>query len=1065
MFCRFRVSLLALATLAVRLPAEPALDPAQPISRYLHQTWQSAQGLPQNSVFSLAQTSDGYLWVGTEEGLARFDGVRFTVYDRSNSKLPNNVVLALQSGRNGTLWVGTYGGGIARFQNGVFHPLTTKDGLPSNQVRCLLEDAAGALWIGTDGGGLARFANGKFQTWTTKDGLADNAIFALTSDATGTLWIGTHNGVSRFSTGRFTNFRIKDGLAGGFVRAVTSDGSGGAWAGTNDGLSHIAKDGSINSFRQREGLSANTIFSVSRDARGSVWIGTANGIDRYSGAQFSAFTAKDGLSGHDVWAILPGREGELWVGTGGGGLNVFKTALFSGFSTSQGLPSEMALTAFQDRSGGFWLGSDQGLTNYANGHAKTYTTRDGLPDNLVFSVAQDPAGVVWVGTRHGLASIANGRVTVHTELPQSFVMCTYVDRNGELWAGTRDGLSHFTKHGMRTYTATDGLSGGNIDAIYQDARGVLWVGTGGNGLYRLQAGRFTSYTTRNGLGSDVVLSIIGDPDGTLWIGTSGGGLNRLRNGKFTVYGVAAGLRDDNVFAIADDHAGNFWLSSNKGVFRLSKTELDEFASGKIAKVRSTVYGLADGMASTECNGGFEPAVLADRGGRLWFPTTKGFAIVDPRAAVTEASAAPVIESALLNNREAALDQIASVAPGKGQLEFQFTAPSFIDPQKLEFRYMLEGFDKDWSEAGQRRSAYYTNIPPGKYLFLVQVGTNGKWRKAQAAYAFVLRPHFYQTKLFAFLVLLAAIGLCWVAYHLRVRHLTQRERKLRLLVDERTAALRKSESELRKSRDELEIRVEQRTHELKIAKEAAEAASRAKSEFLANMSHEICTPINGILGMTEITLSTAVDDEQREYLEIVKASADSLVAIVNDIFDFSQLDTAPVTLQQRPFGLRSTLEEAAAPLRARAKEKGLEFSVMIDSDTPDQFIGDPARLQKLLTSLLDNAVKFTPAGTVSLRVASQAEASEEAILRFEISDTGIGIAPEKQRSIFEAFSQADSSSTRQFGGTGLGLTIAARLAALMGGTLSVQSEPGKGSTFRFTAPFRKPGVSAEDVRAA
>ena len=606
--------------------------------------------------------------------------------------------------------------------------------------------------------------------------------------------------------------------------------------------------------------------------------------------------------------------------------------------------------------------------------------------------------------------------------------------------------------------------GGNIDAIYQDARGVIWVGTGGSGLNRLEAGRFTSYTTKNGLGSDVVLSIAGEPNGTLWIGTSGGGLNRLRNGKFTIYGVAAGLHDDNVFAIADDHVGNFWVSSNKGVFRLSKKELDAFAEGKVKKIRSTVYGLADGMRSNECNGGFQPAALQDRDGRLWFPTTKGYAIVDPRAAERAAQISPTIETALINSKEISLYTPAFVAPGKGQLEFQFTAPSFIDTQKLEFRYMLEGFDKDWSEAGQRRSAYYTNIPPGNYRFLVQAGINGKWRRTEATYAFVLEPHFYQTTAFALLVFLATVGLCWLAYHLRVRHLTQREQRLRVLVDERTAALRESESQLRQSRDELEIRVDQRTSELKTAKEAAESASRAKSEFLANMSHEIRTPINGILGMTEITLTTAIDDEQREYLEIVKASADSLVAIVNDIFDFSQLDSAPVALQQRPFALRSMLEEAAAPLRSRAEEKGVTLSLQVEESVSDQLIGDAAQLQKLLVNLLDNAVKFTDAGCVSLEVTGE-RTERESLLHFTVNDTGVGIPKEKQQSIFEAFSQADTSSTRRFGGTGLGLTISARLAALMNGRLSVESELGQGSTFRFTAPFRMADLPVEKDRAA
>ncbi len=1058
--------------------ARASLDPSKSISQYVHSVWQSDAGLPANSVLSLAQTSDGYLWLGSEEGLVRFDGVRFTVYStRTTPGLHNDQISALLVDRQQNLWIGTRGGGLSCFRHGRFVAFPFQARLSSSLILSLYEDSRGALWVGTDGDGLLRFENGQVHVFTKADGLADNSVFALSADGQGTLWIGTHNGLSRLTANKFVTFTTKNGLGSNYIRALHVDRNGIVWIGTNGGgLCRLSSDGMAR-YTQKDGLTDDIITALKEDSAGTLWIGTSNGgLNRFSHGRFSDFTAKNGFSGSGVWAIFEGREGNLWIGSTDGGLNSLRDGNFTTISKQEGLTSEVVLPVYEDRQGALWIGSDQGLHRWIDGQITLFTTKNGLPDNLIFSVTQDGRGTIWAGTRHGLARF-NGHnfETLNSTggLPSDFVICTYTDREGRLWVGTRDGLSRFDGTRFVTYTTRDGLSNDFVQSIYEDAQGTLWIGTSGGGLNSFSDGRFSSYTTRNGLSDNRVLAINGDADGTLWITTNGGGLNRLKDGKITRYTAESGLFDNIVFEVLDDGLGHLWMTSNKGIFSVSKKQLSAFADGLITSIKSEAYGTEDGMKSRECNGGFQPAGWKTRDGRLCFPTSKGVSIVNPaRLMKHHPPQTTILERALADDKILALDTPNTVPPGKGQLEFDFTAPSFAAPEKIHFRYMLKGFDKDWVQAETRRVAYYTNIPPGDYSFLVAAcdGDNECGENAPAV-SLTLEPHFYQTTRFFLLICALMGGVAFGLHRVRTANLRAREKELLRIVDERT-------QELRQSRDELEIRVEERTRDLlrlnqsleaeisvrRLAEERAEAASRAKSDFLSNMSHEIRTPINGIMGMADIALSSELNEEQTEYVQIIKTSADSLLAIVNDILDFSKIEARKLTLEQIPFRLSTSLGELSKLLSFRAQQKQLSLTMQSADDVPNDLIGDPGRLRQVLLNLLDNAMKFTSEGGVALFAIAEDVSDDAATLHFSVIDTGVGISKDKQRIIFEAFSQADASSTRQYGGTGLGLTICSQLVGLMGGRIWVESALGAGSTFHFTATFgRKRETSVEPVR--
>jgi signal transduction histidine kinase/ligand-binding sensor domain-containing protein len=943
-------------------------------------SWAVEDGLPQNSVNDILQTRDGYLWLATFGGLVRFDGVRFVVFDRSVEGVGSLRVRTLLEDRSGTLWAGTEDGMLIRHREGRFTTFATADGLPPESALRIDEDGDGHLWItwletvtryngarfvnfgpgdfergvrnhtkrvamgrhvvwwSQDAQGLHCLVGGRVRTCLTPDQLRADRVADVKVDRGGSVWVRTETAdlIQIKPSGRRRLLSMRDGIPGDIDAMFYEDRHGSLWVREFAGDSYRVTNG-------RRTMVTRYMFSIYEDREGSIWIGTPAGLQRVRDLSISHLTTRDGLSSDNVYSILRDTGGDIWIGTWGAGLNRYAHGRFTAYRIEHGLQSDYVTAVYEDPSGRLWVGTSSGVAYLERGRFRAYEAPDGLLSGNVWAMLEDASGDFWFGTDGGLVCRRNGQFT--------------------------------------RYTAADGLAHDSVITLHRDRGGALWIGTG-RGVSRLRNGTFTSYSDRDGLVGNAVRAFHDDADGVMWIGTYDGGLYRLDGGRLTRYTTQSGLHDNGVFQILDDGAGHLWMGSNRGISRVSRRELHDYAAGRLTSIRATVFGLRDGLSTLECNGGRQPSGLRMHDGTLWIPTQGGIAVVDPKAVRPNAIAPPVLIEALrLQGDTVSFRGGVSARPHQDSFEIRYTALSFVKPEQVRFKYRLVGLDEDWIDAGDRRTAAYYRIPPGSYEFQVMAAnSDGVWSRAADRVPIVILAPVWRRTWFLATAAMLLLGLV-------------------VVIDRRRAGRQR------------------------IERERQRAYARQLLETQESERRRISNDLHDSLGQSLLLV-------RAEARAAGTADADSARALdrISTLAGQAYTDMREIAYNLRPYhldkiGVSRTIEGLLQRVNGSC---GVEFESDV-ADIDDAVPRDAAiGVYRIVQEGVSNIVRHS--GATRARVAIR---RDNGAVEIEIADNGRGFQP--------------PSRTVPGTSTGFGLMGIQERARSLNGRAAVRSKPGRGTT--------------------
>ena len=951
-----------------------------PVSaQYRFDSWTTDNGLPQVSVNSILQTRDGFLWLTTFGGLARYDGLRFEVFNSGNSDgLKSSRLLNLYETQSGELWITIEGRGIVRYHGGIFKTFAAAEGLPDAQVGSIGENGRGDFLINV-GGRVFIWKDEKFSEYAPAGDEPTKNI--LQRMANGAVWSFEAGKLQKFENGRVTvEYESEFPVSRSF-----EDSQGRVWLARvgEDGLAML-KDNRLTVFDEKDGF-GNYRFTVAReDHNGAIWFGSGNGLFRFQNNSFTHYRTADGLTGDGVTTVFQDREGTIWAGTSSG-LNRLTTRTITTYSTADGLAGDNIYPIYEDHAGRIWLGSWFGLSVYENGRFENVGEKFGVAVSNVTALFEDRDRNFWLGAWGGeVKKIKNGQIIEQVLPPNSDgnIKTITQDRAGNIWIGTSRGLVKYKDETLTAFPFEKELSGKQILVVKEDRAGNLWFGTSG-GLFRYGGEKLTAFTEKDGMTEGIVRSIYEEADGALWFGSYDNGLYRFKNEKFTHLTTNEGLFDNGAFQIIEDDAGNFWISCNLGIYRVRKKDLNDFADGKLEKIVSIPYNKRDGMLNSECNGGVSPAGIRASDGRLWFPTQKGAAVINPNAVPFNSQPPPVVvESLEVDTKPVNLNAPVEIQPEQTNLEIHYSGLSFINPELVRFKYKLENLDKDWIDAGGRRTAFYSHLPPGKYVFrVIAANRDGVWNETGATLEFKVIAPFWRTWWFYALVSLAVIGVVVGVFRLRESELRRRQR----VQEQFSRKLLESQEQERK----------------RIASEMHDSLG----QYLLAIKNWAMFGLN----------SLSEKDAGREYLTEVSETSSLAIDEVREIAH----NLRPYQLER--LGLTNTLEYLFKNFK---NSSAIEISYEIEDidgvlSKPDEIV-----FYRIVQETLNNVIKHSEAENARLSVKLKND-----FIEFACRDDGRGF---------------DFETAKNSAKSGLGLNGIAERVKILKGEYRIESADGRGT---------------------
>lgn len=1016
------------------------------------------QGMVSAYMRSLLLDRHGYLWFGTSYGVSRFDGNRFLHYTTEEG-LSDNRITSMLEDQHGNIWFGTRNG-LTRYDGNYFtHYPSGMEG-QAHEVKSMLEDDRGHLWFGT-GGGAIRYDGATFTFYTTREGLINNNILALLEDDRGDLWFGTSEGISRFDGVRFTHYTTREGLTHNTVSSIAMDRDKNLWFGTTSGATRY--DGAaFTCFSTAEGLIDNEIRSILPDSQGRIWFGTKGGAARYDGRNFLHFGTEEGLKNNEVRAILEDDRGNLWFATGGGGINRLNMDGFVHFTADKTMSDNGFTSIFEDTRGGVWFGTTGAAIRYDGDAFAYFNTETGLISDEIQSVFQDRRGDIWLGTVAGVSRLQPGnagqpgRLTHYTTeqgLVDNIVRSIFEDRRGALWFATWKGVTRYEPDGSGTgswthFTETEGMLSNTVRCMMSDQRGNVWFGTD-KGVSRFDGNNFTHYPIAEGMTGNDIRCMLEDRRGNLWLGTGGNGLSRFDPDNpldaVTHYTTEQGLSHNFIWSLKEDREGAIWMSTENGITLM---DLNTDDSNGISPVFFT-FDKGDGLKRLDFQGN---SVCLDRQNRLWWGSV-GLVMLDldqfelPRKTPQNIQITQIdvnqqfidyrklgessyeqssdLEKALSRSFDSIVayqnyPQFLTLPHKLNHLSFHFSAIDWAAPQKIQYTYFMAGQDKAWSKPDTEPRAEYRNLSYGSYTLHVKARSEATVWSDPFEYRFTIRPPLTKTWIAWILYALLAGALAYGAYVFLKKRWQLQER------------LKREQERLKREREE-SVRLKE--------------LDSFKSRVYTNLTHEFRTPLTIILGMAD-QVEGAPAQEQKEGLARIRQNGRELLRLIDQLLDLARLENQSLRLHWMQGDIVPYLHYMTDSFYsfANSKNLSLQFFSTVEELVMDY---DPEQIKQVMTNLLSNAIKFTPSGgAIKVRVARDQER-----LRIEVTDTGIGMAPEELQHVFERFYQIDASSTRKGSGSGIGLAHTQELVKLMEGNIEVESELDKGTTFRIMLPIR------------